>query len=501
LIHDKTVKEKFIFTLFSQLISNFANVVSHYFLALFLEIELMGTWALLNSIINLGFIFVNLGIDSIHFQYSGKKNFDSYFGSYLFIKLFLIFLNLVFSIFLIFIFQINNAIYLVLFLCLSKILINLSNIFIINLKARLKIFKSEIPFFLASLFKGISVSLIAFNLNFVTSIINPLILISISNCIFDFLCFLNLIVISKFNIDFNKPKRRIILKYLRDTKPLMLYTILSIISANIGNIILDYNFGETSLANFYIINSYIIHSLIFISGSIITLYLTYYSKLFESGNFKLIEKITHIVEKFSSIFFSMIMIFVFTLSDILFYIFLPNYLDSIPILLILIFIPYAHGITRPYGLHMISGKKQKISAYWESLNSIFAILLMILLIPKVPFLGLGSIGYALALTIPPCLSVFVCRFFSNKFFKIKSQREVIYHLIIAFLNIALLILIRQFLEFLHLNILYILLIITILGIFFFMGPLVIFRFFTIEDLNFLKSLLKFDSYKSSYLEE
>ncbi len=492
------MKEKFIFTIFSQLISNFAIVISHYFLALYLEIELMGTWALLNSIINLGFIFINLGIDSIHFQYSGKKNFDSYFGSYLFIKLFLIFLNLVFSIFLIFIFQINNAIYLVmiLFLCLSKILINLYNIFVINLKARLKIFKSEIPLFLAALFKGISVSLIAFNLNFVKSIINPLILISILNCIFDFLCFLNLIVISKFNIDFNKPKRRIILKYLRDAKPLMLNTIISIISVNIGNIILDYTFGETSLANFYIINSYIIHTLNFISGSIITLYLTYYSKLFESGNFKLIEKITHIVEKYSSIFFSMIIIIVFTLSDIIFYIFLPNYLDSIPILLILIFIPYAFGITRPYGLHMISGKKQKISASWESLNSIFAILLMILLIPN-----LGSIGYALALTIPIFLSIFVCRFFSNKFFKIKSQRVVIYHLIIAFLNIALLILIRQFLEFLHLNILYILLIITILGIFFFMGTLVIFRFSTIEDLNYLKSLLKFDSYKNSYLEE
>ena len=88
------MKEKFFVSIVLPLITNIMAIISSYILALNLDVQLMGDWAYINTIVSISFLFINVGIDYIHYQYSGKENFEELSGSYLFLKILSLFLNL-----------------------------------------------------------------------------------------------------------------------------------------------------------------------------------------------------------------------------------------------------------------------------------------------------------------------------------------------------------------------------------------------------------------------
>jgi len=498
------MKEKFTITVISQLGHHIINTIAVYFLFLKLEIELMGILVLFRSFIELGFIFREMGFKNIHFRYSIKKDFDEYFSTFFLIRFFLIIESICFTLILITILQLWNSYYslLIILLLLSKITFSLTHIFLDNLIARKKIFKSELPFFFINSGKSTSIIILAFN---ISNISNPLLFIGIIEFGFDFILLIIILILSKNEIIIKKPQKQMALNYLKETKPFIINSVLAVFVININNIILDFSFGHAALAQISLINQIIILILL-IPNSLIPLSHVIYSQYFEEGQNSLIEKTSHTFEKYFSILFLSLILIVFFSGDLLLSIFLPNYFNSLPILYIMILIPYIYGTSTPYGNLMVPGKKQHVIT---SLNIIFlslTLLLMILFIPEsflmFNLLGLGTIGYALASTIPYFIFVISNRYFSKKFFNITSQKIILSHIIFALSSLLISFLLRHFmLNFLIGNqfLLLIVSIFVILGIFF--GELIVFKQLRKNDLIFLLDLLKLKRYRDSLIEE
>jgi len=498
------MKEKFIISIFSQIVANIIYLFAFYLLFLNLDKSLIGIWTFLSSIINLGFLFINIGLDTIHYQYSGKENSSEYFGTFFTIKMILLLINVLTT----FILLINSELWsgyglLIFFLLSSKILLNIANIFFINLRTKIKVFKTEIPFFLTIIGKSSALVYLSINISY---ILNPLLFLCVSNFIFDSIFLLLILISSKNEFTLNKPRKELAINYLKDIKPLFLFSITLVVSTYLGNIILDYSYGHESLGNFTLINDYIIPALLIFSTSIITVYLTLFSKYFENGNIKSIEKLTHIIEKYSSIIFLSITLTVLLNGDLIFNLFLPEYIESVPILYIMVFIPYLIGISTPYSYHFIAGKKQKINAYINIFIRIIIIVLMVYLIPKnflfFSTLGLGTIGYALSLTCPWVLWGILNRYYSHKKFNIKYQIKILSHILFAFTSFLVTFGLKTFLLiYFTQNIMILIILNTFISLIIFFSMLFTFKELKREDISFFSQLFKFQTYKKSLKDE
>ena len=499
------MKEKFIVSIISNLVKNISSLIANYILVLFLDVQLMGTWAFLQSVIHLGFMFSDLGLESIHYQYSGKENYNDFFGTFFTLKLGLLSLNITTSLTLISVLNLWNTPYILLILILltSTAISNLLSIFLIQLRAKIKVLLIEIPTFIASLSQNITKIVIAYNLD---NISDPLMIIALTNFILILVEIAIILSVSRKNFILNKPKKQLALNYLKDVKPLILVNILVTLSSNLGNIILNYAFSEIDLAYFYLVLGYIIPILGVISTSIITICLPLFSQFFAKNDIASLKKTVYLIEKYVSILFLSLILITFLTGKQIFTLILPKYLNSVPILYILMIASYTTGINRSYQSIFIPGEKQKIYSYIVIFEKLFLIFLYIILIPTSFFFintfGLGAIGYAYAMIIPPIINVFIYRYLVKRKFNINPQKQILLHiafagisfLIVFILNISIIdpLIENQILEI-------IILISLSLGLFF--GQLFIFKILKKEDIKFFFQLLKVRIYRKSIKEE
>ena len=502
------MKEKFIISLISQVVSSLGFIFAFYLLFLNLDKSALGIWALLNSIINLGFLFINIGLDSIHYQYSSKKNSSEYLGTFFTIKITLLLINVLVAIFFITIFSFtqswsNQYSIMLLFLLFSKIFFNIAQIFFINLKSKIKVFRAEIPLFFITIGKSLSIIFLSINLS---QFSNPILFLCVSLFLFNLSYLILILLFSKNEFKLNKPRKDLTLLYLKDVKPLFFFSITLVIATNLGNVILRYSFGLEELGNFSFINNFIIESLLLISGSIATIYLTLFSKFFEEKDLESIKKITYIIEKYFSIFFLWIIVIVFLNGGLMFSVFMPQYIETGSLLNIMIFIPYLIAITNPYSYHFIAGKKQQINAYINMVTRITIIVLMICLIPSkiliIQFLGLGSLGYALSLTLPWILWAIINRYYSYKTFNIKPQKNIILHILVAIFSLLISYTLKNLIfKYIFQNHIQLLIVSSIFSLLLFITCLFIFKELRREDIKFFIQLIKLQNYKDSLREE
>lgn len=499
------MKEKFVFSLITGLSSNILFLIASYTLLLKLDIASIGIWVFLNTVVNLGFLFINVGFDSIHYQYSGKENISDYIGTYFMIKVVLLFINVIITLGILAILQIWNTIFFgfTLFLIFSKIFFCIGNIFIVNLRIKIKIFKAEIPNFLVITGNSLSIIYLAFNISHIS---DPILYLSISNFIFYTVFILIVFFLSKNEIKINKPNRILALNYIKDARPLIFFSLVSVIATYLGNLILYYSFGDESLGYFSSVNTYLIPVLLLISGSISSIYLTLFSKNFEKNDLESIKTTLYIIENYSSILFLFIIIIVILNGELIISIFLPHFFEAIPILYIMIFIPYFIAISSPYSWLLVAGKKQKINAHVNSFVSILIIVLMLFFIPQELFffhtLGLGVIGYALAQTIPWIFWAILCRYYINKHLKIKSQKTMILQFFLAALTTIITFFVKIFLnDIFPGNRILLLILSSIIAIGMFIGFLIVFKELKREDLSFFVDILKLKSYTESVKKE
>jgi len=490
------MKEKFVISIVSNFSREVISLVSTYLLFLFLDVELLGIWALLNSVINLGFLFADLGLERIHYQYSGKKNFANYFGTFFTLRFLLLIFNFFFTLGLIFLLDLWKSEYIevIIFLLISQIIMNILNIFIIEIKAKVKVFKIEIPLFLVTIGQSLFKIYIALNLDVIQ---NPLFWLSFVMLIFNLIYTFLILIFSKKEILFKKPNFSYFSEYLKDTKPLIIFSILSVISANIGNLILYYSLSSKELGYFYLINGYIIPILSIFSTSVISICTPLFSQYYEKNDKELIEKTIHLIEKYTSVLYLIIILIVYSSGILIFSLILPQYLPAVPILYILIIDFYLKGIGRGYEVVLIAGKKQKLLASLSSFDLILQLFLFSILIPI-----LGFIGYGLALLIPTTIGVFYKRYFPKKIFDIKPQKQIIFHIIIGFILLLIILTFKFFIiDFLIENLIIQLIILILSSV-----GLTLISFFTFkllrkEDVNFFLELLKVKNYKRSLNEE
>lgn len=429
------MKEKFIASILLQFLNRIFTVLGYLFLVSNLDVGLMGIFAFIISFLNFSFAFVDLGFRSIHYQYSSKRNFNDYFSTFFSIRIILIFSNLFFTFILIVLFDVWKEQFFIYLLIhfMALIFLKLSEIFTINLRSKKKVMKSELTFFLIYFF--LNLSIIIFSLN-IDKFHDPLLFLNLIYLVFNLLFLISIVLVSKKDFFLTKLNRGLFLKYVQDAKPLVLYSILYIISEYIGSLIIFYSLGIVPLAYIYIVYSVVINVLVVISNSIIDIYQIYFSQFFKSNDKNSIKTMTYSIEKYFSIVFLSILIVVYLNGELMFSLFLPNYIQVLPLLYIMIIIPYLSAINLAYRRQMVPGRKQKPMAIFDTIMRSITIILMIILIPTEIFgikgLGWGTLGYAIAMLIPYILMTIGYRVFSYKFFNVRYQKKMILHFILIF---------------------------------------------------------------------
>lgn len=496
------MREKFIASILLQFLNRIFTVLGYLFLVSILDVGLMGIFAFIVSFLNFSFAFVDLGFRSIHYQYSSKTNFNDYFGTFLSIKLILIFSNLSFTFILIFLFNIWKEeffIYLLIHL-MALTFLKLSEIFTINLRSKKKIMKSELTFFLIYFF--LNFSIIIFSLN-IDKFHDPLLFLNLIYLVFYFLLLPSLLFVSKRDLSITTIDKGLFLNYVKDAKPLVLYSILYTISEYIGSIIIFYSLGEVPLAYIYIVYSVVINVLVVISDSIIDIYQIYFSHFFKNNDKNAIKNITYSIEKYFSIGFLSILIVVYLNGELIFSIFLPNYIQVLPLLYIMIIIPYLSAINLAYRRQLVPGRKQKPMAIFDTIMRSLTLVLMIILIPTELFgikvFGWGTLGYAIAMLIPYILMVIGYRVFSYKFFNIRPQKNMILHVILIFPCLI----ISNWLKSVFLTVwiqnqFLLLIISSILSLAIFIGELFALKQLKIKDILFLLDIINIKKYLRSF---
>ena len=150
------MKEKFAVSIVFKIVSQIFLTIANYFLFLNLNVDLMGLFFLLISIVDFFFAFFDLGTTVIHFQYSTRSNFDEFFSSFLIIRMILLAGSIIYSILLSSVFNLWSQEYssLMIALIFAKIFTLSSYIFLENLRAKKKFLRYEIPVFLIGCLKS-----------------------------------------------------------------------------------------------------------------------------------------------------------------------------------------------------------------------------------------------------------------------------------------------------------------------------------------------------------
>jgi len=385
----------------------------------------------------------------------------------------------------------------------SNVITSLLNIFSTHLRSKFKVFKAELPFSIFTTSQNILIIFIAFNISY---IINPLFWISMILILINIPYAFVVFTMFKKDFKFNKPNKTFIVEYLKGTKYLMVFTIVSIVTANIGNIVLAYSFDNETLAYLYLVTGYILPTIGMFTASMISLCTPLYSKFLSKGDYTSLKTIVYKTEKYISVLILSIIILIFLIGDKIFLLFLPKYLKSLPILYVLIFYSYLEGINRNYGIVLISGKKQKLSANISIIFMTFRLILFFILIPKTflyfEMLGLGTFGYAIALIIPMIILTVILRVFDKKLFKLNLQKKLILHAPIAlFTIITMAILNNNILENLIHDDVVLIIILVALALPLFIILLFVSKILTRSDIRFFFELLKLSRYKKSMKDE
>ncbi len=497
------MREKFVFKILTSIFLYCLTTVSGFLIALKFDVALLGMLAYSKSLIGLFSIFTMVGFTLIYNQYNSEKNFEEYFSILVFYQFILTAVNHIPLYFLLFIFDYNADRMLLLIILITATIGNIISPFITHLSSKMKVFKVDAPKIILSIMENIIKIFIALNVSILP---NPLLTLVSVSLVFVIVKLIIFLIISRGEYKFRKLNPVLMKRFLKDTRPIIFITVITLIYTNIQIIILDLSFGHEALAYYIFVQSYIIAILLMISGSIKPLYLSVYSKKFSENKIQELEKITNLIEKYSSIMFLFIIIFTFLNAQFLITLLLPNYLPSLPFLYLLIFIPFLAGINRPYTMLMIPGKKQKINSRFQTIKIIFLLILVIILVPpeffSIKMMGLGAIGLCLIQLIHWGINTVTYRYLIKKYFGIHSYKKIYIHIIIAINVFFITYYINQYLLskiFENSILIFLLISLMLFGLYF--SELFIIKELKRQDIKFFLSLLKIKKYKESFSEE
>jgi O-antigen/teichoic acid export membrane protein len=420
------MKEKFAVQMGLNLSLQVIGLIVVYLKSSLLDVEIVGIMQMANYVANLFTMFLDLGISAIHFQYSSKKDFNKYLGSFLVLKIFLIIVNysipIIYLIFNDFDPALTQLIYLNL---VSGVFVALAIPLQINLQSRMKIMKKEFTHFSIQSINYILQIYICLNLanypNPAYSMISLLMYINIIRFIVFFLINLNESLF--FKPDWQKMK-----EYIKDAKPLIIQSVISVLNSYVGVIIVGAQSGYTELAYYSFVNLYIINILVSITMSVSDIFSSIFPKMFAEKKYKTVEIIANQFEKYVSLFFIAVIFFIQLNCYILFKLLLPAYIPSVNYLRWLILVPFLDATLRPYMGNLTQAKKQEVGAKIGIFNIVLGLILQIVFVSNT-FFGLGAWGLIIITLIMSVFNNFIYRYFSRKYFGIRSNVKHLYHIV------------------------------------------------------------------------
>jgi O-antigen/teichoic acid export membrane protein len=497
------LREKIVFLIISNIFINFLNIIVSFFLFSVLDVTLVGIIAFSNSLIGFFTLFLDIGLDSIYLQKNAEKDFQDYFSIYFFYKFIIIIANFLPLFIIITLLDLDTLEFEFLSLkAISTVFDSMALIWSINLLGNKKIFKHSIVNLIINIVRNGLILLLIINYNVVS---DPLQIIGQIYIISSCLSFALFLIISKSEFHFNKINKEKLISFIKATKPLLVTSVFGVVVTNGGFLILDLSTNHDVLAYYYLVTNYIIFIPLLITRAIRTILLTIFPQEFKNQNLKGIEQITHISEKYSSIFFLILIMFVFFNAELLFRIFLPKYLESLQYVYILIFIPYLSGINRPYISHLIPAQKQRLLSYYLFFKLLINLTLIIIVVPEYFFsirmLGGGALGFAFVTFGMWSMDIPIYRHFSKKL-GISWNRGIIIHVFLAGMAFGITKVISLLFSsiFLFNDFIYIALTSLISTGLFLIG-LIIFKEIRKEDFKFFINLFKIRNYIKSLMKE
>lgn len=496
------MREKFTFRIISSVAIFLFNTFINYLIVITLPVNFIGLIAFANSFIGFFSIFINLGFEVMYLQHNADDNFEKYFSMLFLIKSILIVLNFIPLILFSLLVDLEDNLFIFLILnIIANILIHFTTPWFINLESKLLIFKNEIIALITCIFKNTLTIIFLINIDVGSY---SLIFLGFIYIISAALQLMIQILFSKNEFRFLPINKDLFKNYIKETRPLIIFLVISPIVLNLGKLLLDLSYGHEELAYYYFIDSLIIYVLLLISGQIQQIFLAFFPKEFKLNNLEKIEFLTHKIEKYSSMFFLYIIIFTFINGALLFELIFPMYKPSLIYLYILIFSPFLASINRPYTSHLIPSKRQKVFSKYALIKSIIFIFLTIIIVPQtifsIPMLGLGGVGLAVVSLSSWIIDTFVYRYYSKKI-GINYNKKILIHILSAFITLFLMFLLSLLLNnIIHIKILFVLFT-SIISLGIFLLTLFLFREFKKEDFDFIISLFKLSNYKNSFLNE
>ena len=497
------MKEKLVFLIITSLFSNFLSIGVSFYLFTVLEVGLAGIIAFSTSLIGFFTLYLDLGLGSIYLQKNAEEDYKEYFTIYFFYKSILIIATFLPLFFIIFLLDLDNLEFQFLILkAISSIFDSMAIIWSNKLLGNKKILKMSIANLSTNLVRNGLIILIVLNYN---SIKDPLVMIGLIYIIISCVSLAIFLIISKGEFQFKKMQKEKLIKFIKATRPLLISSILGVVVVNGGYLILDLSTNHDILAYYYFVDYYIINILLLISRQIRTILITIFPKEFKQKNLKEIEQITHLSERYSSIFFLSIILFVFFNAEILFQLLLPKYMESLQYVYILIFVPYFAGLVKPYASHLLPAQKQSTYSYYLLSKQILNSILILIVVPSYFFsirmLGGGAIGLAFITVVLWGIDIPFFRIFSNKL-GISWNKRIFIHMFLA--GIAFIT--TKFIIFLFNNIFlsnYIIYIslTSLISIGIFIFGLILCKELKMEDVKFFINLLKLKNYTRSFKEE
>ena len=477
--------QKIMFVVFFRLIKSGLGFIFFYIAVLFYVPHIIGTVQFCIAFVAIFSFIFNLRFSIAHLKiYPEEENKAACVGTLLFYKFVFIIIAFIFyfSLLIIIGFETILTILIIIFL-FEQVIQGLDNAFINVLVADGQMIKAQFPWVINSITRVLFliIGILFYELNEIT-LASAYILSTLIHFVFLFIYFIPYKVA--------KPNKYLLKKYFKFTYPLTFLTVVTLISTNIGIILIDFWISTEAVAFYYAAD----HLSVFrtIIPSIISLVMVpIFSKNIKQNHPERNKRIIKMISRYSCLIFGMIIMLAFLYSDEIIITFIgETYYQSILIfnIIVLAQIIYindigvyadlnARGLTKLYSTLSIIGE-------------IFQIFLIIFFIAP-NGLNLGIQGVAFAMLFRHAIYSPILRFYLWKKYNYSYNFEIFIYLISAFLIYGV-----NYLFLADLNLFtyfYLIPILAIINIILYFGVLYILRGVKKEDLRYLKLMFNLKS--------
>ncbi|OGF65043.1 MAG: hypothetical protein A2Y62_16570 [Candidatus Fischerbacteria bacterium RBG_13_37_8] len=476
----------------------FINIIIHslgflslYFVAHYMGPDVLGTLAFALAYMGIFQIFADLGLGSAHIKrVSEGMDFGKCNGTYFAAKSILNILMAVIILSTIFISKyVQNKSFIstshehVLYIILiSTIIGNFSMMINISFNARQETAKQNIPMLLGKIFEALGKIIVAL-------LGMGVVLLSCANLLSAIIILFCMVYLFR-NYPVKKPDREYFKSYIKFALPVMFIGLLLTITQNIDRIMIQF-FSTSADVGYYSgaqSISYILSLITIASTGLLFPTISSYSA---SNDIESICNLSHKAERYLSLLFFPVLIFICIFSDAICRIILGTQFVQAPhILIILSIIVLIDGITQPYSLQLVGTNRVILHAKLSCITYGLNIILNLLFIPKKIFsinlLGMAGKGAALATLISVIISSALFRYYAYRITGSKPNLQILNHMLSSVIMGTILYIIKYhftFISWYHLMLLAVIAAVTYIGF------LALIKEFTQKDLKLFLSII------------